>query len=290
MARTNYPPQADELMRQILARLAALEAAAQTRIPLNVITSGGLTIDGGDIDVLYGSIVIGVAGGSQIVISLTGGTPLTYYPTGRAAILNSSAMQTIIQGSGSAQYEQLQILAAEDNTQLDGIGSGWTSSSPDGTQAPQVIDFYHDPAGNYHFFRVMDYRGNTTTGQTTAVQPGTGTSRANVAVAETWHTTSLAATWSVPSGACEYRMQTDGTVMMAGQIKTTNTALASGAQVATLPAGYLPLQPWYGSAALVGSTGFVQVEVATSGAVTLIFSGTLNAPTISLDGIRFSTI
>lgn len=292
MPAANFPPSAELLIRQILSRLSALESAAQTRPALNTIGSGGVTINGGNLQVLNGSIIVGVSGQPQIFISLLGGTPLTYYPTGRSGILNSSASQTIIQGAGTAQYEQYQILGAEDSTQLDIVGTGWSSSSDDGTALAQLIDFYKDPSNGYHFYRTVDYTGSNSVGSTTAVQPGTGTNRATPAVAETWHSaaTLLNATWSVPTGALQYRKQADGTVLLSGQAKTTNAALASGAAVFTLPAGYLPTQAWYGSGALVGSTGFVQVEVTAAGVVTLIFSGTLNAPTISFDQVRFSTI
>lgn len=291
MGKTNLPPTMDQYVRQILKRLSKLESAAQTRLPMNVITSGGLTVDGGDINVLAGMVKVGTPGGAGVVLAFNGPSGYLYWPGVVANVSNDANALLNNLGSGTGQRSFLTFSSAQDATQLDYVALNLFASSQDGTGIAQVAEAYVDASGAAHALRTLDYSGCATTGPSTAVQPGTGTGRTNVAVPETWHTVPLASTWSTPASiTCQYRKQSDGTVMLAGQAKTTNTALASGATVATLPAGYLPLQPWFGSAALVGSTGFVQVEVAVTGAVTLIFSGTLTAPTVSLDGVRFSTI
>lgn len=291
MGTYNYPPSAELLIRDLIKRVAKLEIAAQTRVALNTIISGGVTIDGGDIDVLAGMVKVGTPGGAGVVLAFNGPSGYIYFPGVVAGVADDANIQLNNLGSGSAQRSFLTISSAIDNTQLDYIAANWFASSADGTGLPQIAEAYVDSSSTPHFFRTLDYTGCATTGPTTAVHPGTGTSRANPGVAETWQAPTLASTWSAPAGiTCQYRKEADGTVLMSGQAVTTNTALASGAVVTTLAAGYLPTQAWYGSAALVGSTGFVQVKVATTGAVSLIFSSTLNAPTVSFDQVRFSTI
>lgn len=230
-------------------------------------------------------LTIGAAGGSQVVIGLTGGSPLIYFPTGRTAITNSSALQTITLGSGTAAYDQLQILGAQDSTQLDAIDSAWASSSPDGTQPAQILDFYHDPSGGYHFYRTCSFAGNASTGPTTAVQPGTGTSRANPAVAETWHTAGLGTGWGNNGTlrVLQYRMTPDGDVEVCGCVVTTSATPT--AAIATLPVGYRPTNDTRILAAVQRGTPDVAIsaDIGTSGVITL-----LNTPTASSVGLYFS--
>jgi hypothetical protein len=293
VGKQNYPPVADQFVRDILKRLKALETAAQTRVALDTITSGGLTVDGGNISVLAGMVSVGTPGNGGVVLAFNGPNGYLYFPGIVPNVQGDANLELNFLGSGEAERSFLTISSAMDATQLDYIAANWYASSQDGTGYPQIGEAYVDSSGTPHFMRTLDYTGCATTGPSTAVEPGTGTSRGNPAVPETWHslTADLDATWSAPAGiTTQIRKQSDGTVMLAGQVVTTNTALASGAAIATLPAGYEPLQAWYGTGALVGSTGVVQLEVAATGIVTAIFSGTLNKPTISLDQIRFSTI
>lgn len=194
-------------------------------------------------------IMVGTpANASQIVIGETGGSPLIYFPTGRSAVLNSGAIQTIVQGAGTGQYEQVQMLGPEDNTQLDAVDSAWLSSSPDGTQDPQILDFYHDPSGGFHFYRTMSFNGNLLTGVITAPTPGTGTSRANPATNETWHSTAslLSANWTTTGvgNPLRYRVEPIGTgrvVRLDGQLNTAGAGpWPGGGTILTLPTGYQP--------------------------------------------------
>lgn len=223
-------------------------------------------------------LTIGAAGGSQLVLGLTGGSPLLYFPTGRTAITNSSAFQTITLGTGTGAYDQLQILGAQDNTQLDAIDSGWTSSSPDGTQPAQILDFYHDPSGGYHFYRVCSFAGNASTGPVTAVQPGTGTSRAVPAVAETWHAGAslLTALWTTTgaSNPLRYRLEPQGSgggcVRLDGEILTTGAGpWPANATMFSLPAGYHPAQshPFITRSDIAVAAGQCTVNVLNSGGV-----------------------
>lgn len=45
MGAVNLPASADQLLRELLARVQALEAAAQTRVPMNTITGGALRVE-----------------------------------------------------------------------------------------------------------------------------------------------------------------------------------------------------------------------------------------------------
>lgn len=202
----------------------------------------------------YGNVyaqgmTVGKAGGPQVVIGLTGGEPLIYFPTGNTGILNASALQTIVQGAGNAAYDQFQILGAQNSTQLDSVLSTWLASSTDGTQQPQIQDYYHDPAGVYHLYRLLSFAGCTIeAGAITAVDPTTGTARTNAAKAETWHAaTGISALWTTTGTAqpARYRLMPDGTALLDGELITTGAGpWPANATMFSVPVGYRPTQSW----------------------------------------------
>lgn len=312
-------------------------------------------------------------GGESLVMGLTGGSPLIYAVTGLPET-NGSAIQVIKLGSGTAAYEFMQILSAEDSTQNDIMLMGMGGSSADGTQKAQHNVQYKDSAGVFHMLMqifstvlnlnielaqvftadtsAMISQTNVTTtsnsgfimqvhfnasssamkvrvngdsssrfimaadgsmqwgpgsagtdtllkrlaagvlavttgelaGQMVSLDPNTPTQ------VEAWHsgTSLLAATWSATT-AFNYRKMPDGTVMLQGQVVTTNTALASGATVLTLPVNYRPLQQVIVWTTQQGATP-VSLTIATTGVVQAHFSGTLNVPNFSLDMVRFPVI
>lgn len=241
-------------------------------------------------------ITVGKPGGDQIVIGLTGGSPLIYFPTGRAAITNSSAIQTIVQGAGTGQYEQVQILGAQDNTQLDAVDSAWLSSSPDGTQQPEILDFYHDPSGGFHFYRTMDFSGNKITGAITAVNPATGLSRANPAVAETWHAPTPSALWTTTGAAnpVRYRLEPQGSgggvVRLDGELLTTGAGpWPANATMFSMLTGYHPAQshPFVTRSDIAVAAGQDTVNVLSSGGVQNGQAFTAAGQRLFFDGITF---
>lgn len=218
----------------------------------------------------------GFAGSSQVVIGTTGGEPLLYFLTGAAGITNDSAIQTIRQnGMGASGYDQIQVLSAKNTAQNDLVISAWLASSTDGTQDPQIQDYYQDPSAVLHLYRTLSFRGCVIeAGAITAVEPGTGTSRANPAVAETWHLAALGSGWAdlgrVP---LQYRVTPDGMLEIVGNPVTTTTTPAL--VIFTLPAGWRPSismrigvnafdtvagNPETGYSVNVSSTGSVQIN------------------------------
>lgn len=121
-------------------------------------------------------------------------------------------------------------------------------------------------------------------GQMVSLDPNTPTQ------VEAWHsgTSLLAATWSAAT-AFNYRKMPDGTVMLQGQVSTTNAALASGATVLTMPTSYRPLQQVVIATTQQGTTP-CSLTISTSGVVTAHFSGTLATPNFSLDMVRYPVI
>lgn len=219
-------------------------------------------------------LTVGKAGGPQVVIGLTGGEPLIYFPSGNAGIHNSSALQTIVQGVGNAAYDQFQILGAENSTQLDSVLSTWLASSTDGTQQPQIQDYYHDPAGVYHLYRLLSFAGCVIqAGAITAVDPTTGTSRANPAAAETWHTpTGLSPLWTTTgtSQPVRYRLMPDGTGLLDGELITTGAGpWPANATMFSVPVGYRPTQsePFITRSDIAVAAGQCTVNVLSSGGV-----------------------
>lgn len=214
-------------------------------------------------------LTIGSAGGFEIVLGLTGGSPLMFFPTGNVGITNSSALQAITQGTGNAEYDQLQILGAQNTTQKDAVDSAWASSSTDGTQPAQILDFYHDPSGGFHFYRTLGFAGNSSIGPSTAVNPTTGLSRANPAVAETWHSVTPATGWTItglsPGLSC--RLLPDGNTQLEGSIKFSSGTPTSGALMCTLPAAYRP--PTGKFYLTPTASGVFLITIATTGNVTI---------------------
>jgi hypothetical protein len=88
--------------------------------------------------------------GKSIVLGLTGGSPLLYFVTGLAATFNSAALQGIIQGAGTGQYDWLQILSAQDSTQNTLMLAALSGASADGTIVPGFHVQYKDAGGVFH--------------------------------------------------------------------------------------------------------------------------------------------
>lgn len=231
--------------------------------------------------------------GGYIVIGETGGSPIIFFGSGRAQIHNSSAIQVFTTGSGNSGYEQIQILGPQDSTQKDIVLSTWLSSSTDGTTIPEIQDYYTDASGGLHQYRTLSYAGNVSIGPNTGVKPGTGTSRVNTAVAETWHVATLGTGFTtggsdqvpryryegIAGGICRL----DGTVY-------TSAAVVSGASMFVVPIGYPPITRKRfvtvsnaSGITLDGST----VMVSTAGVVAIGMAASAAGQQIVLDGITF---
>lgn len=240
-------------------------------------------------------LTIGAPGGDQVVIGLTGGQPLIYFPTGASGITNASAIQTIRQnGTGAAGYDQIQLLGAENSTQNDSVLSTWLASSTDGTQDPQIQDYYHDPAGAFHLYRLLSYRGDVIeAGAITAVDPTTGTARSNAAKAETWHAaTGISALWTTTGTAqpARYRLMPDGTALLDGELITTGAGpWPANASMFSVPVGYRPTQsfPAITRSDIAVSAGQCTINVLNSGGVQNGQTFTAAGQRLWLSNVRF---
>jgi hypothetical protein len=240
---------------------------------------------------------VGVPDNPQVVITVAadGKSGLIFFPTGNPDITNSSALQAFEQGSGASGYDQFQILGAENSTQLDSVLTTWLSSSSDGTQQPQIQEYYHDPLGTYHLYRLLSYAGCTIeAGSIVAVQPGTGTSRANPAVAETWHSPTPSALWTTTgtSQPVRYRYMPDGTVLLDGELITTGAGpWPANVTMFSLGAGYMPPQgsPFITRSDIAVAAGQCTVNVLNSGGVQNGQVFTAAGQRLWFTGIRFPT-
>lgn len=233
-------------------------------------------------------------GTESIVLGENGGSPLIYFPTGRSGITNSNAIQVITMGSGATGYEQIQILGAEDSTELDSVLSTWLSSSHDGSQQPQIQHYYHDPTGTYHLLGLLSLAGFSITGNLQSGEPGTGTSRTNVVVPEVWHTLTLGTGFTVngTDQAPRYRYEAinGGQVRLDGTV-VTSAAVASGATIATIgSSAYWPThrKRFSGLSNFSGNTvGSMVAGVSTTGVITTGSAANASGQQIVLDGITY---
>lgn len=241
----------------------------------------------------------GFSGSAQVVIGTLGGSPLMYFPTGNADTHNSAAIQTITQGSGTGEYDQIQVLGAQSTAQNDSVLTTWLGSSEDGTQQPQIQEYYHDPSGTYHLYRLLTFAGNASTGSVTAVEPGTGTSRANAAVPEVWHVVGTAGNPAFGTGFTSggtdqiprFRMEgTAGGVCRLDGVLYSSAATAAGATGFTLPVGYRPTtrKRYVCSTNASGNAlGGADIDVLPTGAVTVGPAMNAAGQQVVLDGITF---
>lgn len=247
----------------------------------------------------YGvGITVGVPDHPQIELTVAsdGESALVVFPTGSTHIHNSAALQAFEQnGTGAGAWDQLQVLGPQDNVQLDEVITTWLSSSNDGTsQTAQLQQYYSDPTGSLHLYQVMDFAGFViNAGQITAVQPGTGGSRAVPAVPESWHNAVLGAgfTTGVGDQVPRYRFEpiAGGQVRLDGVVYTS-AATAANAAMFTLPAGYRPTQRkrYTGVTSVSGNTlGGTLIDVLATGVVQLGPAASAANQQIVLDGITF---
>ncbi len=165
------------------------------------------------------------AGGTQIGLS-----------TGAANQHQPAALQPYIanHGAGNELYFA-QIRGPVHTAQQDQVQISATSSAADVSSGAQGFLAYMDTGGGNNTVSVWGYFGIAlyVVSQLTAVAPGTGTSAANPAQLETWHTLSLASGWTQnASNPVRYRLNPDNTVTFTGQathaaFSTTTTLSAS---------------------------------------------------------------
>jgi hypothetical protein len=240
---------------------------------------------------------VGVPDNPQVVITVAadGKSGLVIFPTGSTHMADSAALQAFQQGgTGAGSYDLLQILSAKDNTELDSVVMTWQSSSNDGTTNAQFQAYYSDPLGTLHLYMMLGFAGLTIeAGAITAVQPGTGTSRAVPAVAETWHPLAglYANGWSDFGGTEQvgrYQKDATGRVWLDGDLAPgTYVTLTT---ICILPVGYRPIEERVYEKQPVGvgggaytinilPTGIVQLNNVVGGAPGIVGVSDISFPT-----------
>jgi hypothetical protein len=190
-------------------------------------------------------LTLGAAGtNKQIVLGINAGSPLIYFLSAIATALNNAAFQLNNTGAGSAIYDTLVLKGSQETAFPDYAAINLVGSSHDGvTQVAMQSQAYVDTAGTPHFYQTLGLAGAALIGLVTGVQPGTGLTRTNVAVAETWHAATAATGWSTAglTPPMAYTLNADNTVSIEGMIKFSAGTPASGATMFTLPVGYRPV-------------------------------------------------
>ena len=247
-------------------------------------------------------LTVGDSTGKQIFITMQGGSPLIYLLSGRPQITavggSANLIQEVTQGSGASGYEQLQVVGAADSTQLDRVGSTWLSSSQDGSRIPQIQEFYLDPLGSFHTYRVTSYAGVAiSAGSIVAVHPGTGNARTNVAVAETWQSAASlinATLWTTTgvTNPLRFRLEPQGSgggcVRLDGELLTTGAGpWPANATIFMLPTGYKPstTHPFITRSDIAVAAGQNTVNVIGGGSVQNGQTFTAAAQRLYFDGI-----
>lgn len=232
-------------------------------------------------------------GNSRITINDVGGITTETYVTGNPTIVQSAFIQAAANGLGNAEVDQWLASSARNSTNGDSAGLALQSSNTAYTRQAQAVIFYE--AGSQHNYLIVGAGGATiAAGSITAVEPGTGTGQSNVAVAETWHTASLDTgfTTSASDQVPRYRLEgtAGGVVRLDGTVYTSG-AVAAGATMFTLPAGYRPAadrRRFVGVTSASGYTlGATLVNVATTGLVTIGPAAGGAGQQICLDGMTF---
>lgn len=167
--------------------------------------------------------------------------------TGNPNIFSDAMLQASASGTGSTEFDQLFLAGAVELVQDDNSGLYITSSSSGGTVSSSSSLYYiaKNSTVQHNYLRVGFNGARIAAGALTAVQPGTGTSTTNPAVAETWHTAALTASFTIggagPDTAPRYRLDGNGGVRLDGVAYTT-AATAANTLAFTLPTGYTPTE------------------------------------------------
>jgi hypothetical protein len=236
------------------------------------------------------------------------------YPAGLVIGVNTSTQLQLISSSGAGILNFLANTTSITNGFLLGEGgipstivlqgpfdgtAGWNDyiqqliASSNGSSTPAFLQLgYVDANGVTHGYLVESPAGLViSAGSILAVTPGTGTSPANPATQETWHTMpAFNANFSHGSPVPAYKLNPDNTVSLTGQVNVT--AGTTSGTVVTLPtAAYFPQSvktfPIPISAGTPAAAGSARVNIGTIGNIVLAGGPTVNAYIFSLDGMRY---
>lgn len=232
-------------------------------------------------------------GTSTINISNAGGIITEQFITGNPSIEESGFLQAASVGTGAFEIDQLALVPGQNATQGD-FGSLYLSGDNNGGTNPGRASLqYECQAGQFSFVNVSCGGATISAGSIAAVHPGSGTSPANVAVAETWQTPTLNAGWTV-TGAntpVRYKLYADNTVAIAGEVLTSGAGpWPAGGNIFALPTGYVPtvMSAFITESAIAAAAGTPTVSVLnSSGNVKNGQAFTAAGQLLRFDGVRF---
>jgi hypothetical protein len=243
-------------------------------------------------------VKVGVQGSAGAVLS-TGADGLTgieYFPGIVANILNDAKIQLNVVGAGTGQHSFLTIASAEDATQQDIFAMNVSASSADGTNNAQITLNYQGSDSVVHRYLLASLAGVAIlAGSVTAVDPSTGTSRANPAAAETWHTATVTnANWTASGAAQPLRYRREGigagTVRLSGELLTTGVGpWVANSTLVSLGSNYAPTvgTPFVTRSDIAVAAGQATVNVLSTGSVQNGQAFTAAGQRLFFDGVTF---
>ena len=219
--------------------------------------------------------------------------------TGNPGIAFSAFLEGATQGAGAAEWDKLVFSSALNTTNTDQTLLAFFSSSTDASQRAEILmQYVNTPLGITETYFTLGYFGvSIPAGVVNAVQPTTGTSGSNPAVAETWHSASslLSALWTeaAVSNPLRYRVEGVGTgrqVRLDGAVMTTGAGpWPANGTIFTLPTGYVPgLNHHFVNRSDIDVTaGMDTVNVLSTGAVRNGQAFTAAGQSLFFDGMTF---
>jgi hypothetical protein len=234
-------------------------------------------------------------GTSNITFTPDSGLVKQFFTTGNPNITTPSALYGIY-NSGSA-VDELEITSAKTTGFLDQAGLLCTSSNSSGTSPATAALYYNYSTGLFIAVEV-NYRGTQVNGASAVVglQPGTGTSRTNLAQNEIWHTPALSVDWNNVAGNQSLRYQFEpingGRVRLDGSVQSSGALGANAPYLnAPLPSAYWPAtqKRFSGMVNSVSGGGFGKtiVMVDTAGNITCPVAASGANQQVCFDGLTY---
>lgn len=213
--------------------------------------------------------------------------------------IGSSMAEFVTQtgGPGTA-WGELLIRGPGDNVEGDATFLALGSSSADGTtkNATARLGWFKAIPGEVPYVLVSFDGAVITAGNIVAVHPGTGASRTNWALAETWQTPVVNVNWTTAgtNTPARFRMEPygdgGGTVRLDGELITTGVGpWPAGQDLFNVGSGYTPAtgHMFVNKSSIAVAAGQATVNVTSSGNVVNGQTFTAAGQSLYLDGMTF---
>lgn len=231
-------------------------------------------------------LAVGVDTGTQLNLVSVGGVGQLLFLLNNVLFGNGLLESAVIGGFGQIVLNGPKLLSLPDF-----VGAEWNSNTGSGSANWELV--YTDGNGTSHLYLTVSDAGvGIQAGTFTVVEPGTGTSPFNPAVAEGPHLLSVTGGWGTSS--LTYELLPQNMVCIEGGVVTPSSGAYNNVVFATLPTGYQPgtvrnypcvplAGTAYGNASFPGAP---RVIVSTNGNMSLWgIPGSLNNQTIDISGV-----